>query len=161
MEFAVKTVKTLAAGAFILFGLSQVALADNVVSLVKTLESGRTVTFNIEGTPVKNDEGVVTSAKVDFNLESAEICAEPAGVLAPAVEEHKDWEKDGAYMLMVMMDHGDSIVREVNKDKPNCYSLSELNFTMSGPWTFSFNFQKSDTEGEYENVRFDISAVKP
>lgn len=156
-----KTVKTLAAGAFILFGLSQVALADNVVSLVKTLESGRTVTFNIEGTPVKNDEGVVTSAKVSYDLETAELCADPAGALAPAVTEHKDWEKDGAYMLMTMMNHGDSLDREANKDKPGCYSLGGLHFSMQGPWTFSFNIAKTDAEGTFENVRFDVSAVKP
>lgn len=156
-----KKLKLLAASAFILLGASQTALAEDVVSLVKTLESGRKVSFNIEGTAVKNEAGEVTSAKVDFNLENAEVCAEPAGVLAPAVEEHKDWEKDGAYMLMLAMDHGDTIKREANKDKPNCYNLSELNFTMSGPWTFSFNFQKPDTEGEFENVRFDVSAVKP
>lgn len=155
------TLKTLAASAFLILGLTQAAAASEIVTIVKKTESGRTVAFNIEGTPVKNDAGEVVKAKVDFNLEVAELCTEPAGVLAPAVNDHKDWEKDGAYMLMVAMDHGDSIGREVNKEKPHCYNLTDLNFTMLGPWTFSFNIEKQDAKGEFENVRFDISAVKP
>lgn len=157
------SVKTLAASALMIFGLSQVAVADDVevVSIVKKLESGRTITFSIEGTPIKNDAGEITSAKVDYNVETAELCAEPAGALAPAVEKHKDWEKDGAYMLMVAMDHGDSITRKANEEKPNCYDLTDVNFTMGGPWTFSFNIEKQDTEGEFENVRLDVSAFKP
>lgn len=156
-----KKLQLLAASAFMLFGAAQTALAGDIVSLVKTLESGRKVTFNIEGTAVKNDAGEVTSAKVIYELKDAELCAEPAGELAPAVEEHKDWEKDGAYMLMIAMDHGDSLKREVNKEKPGCHKISDLRFSMLGPWTFSFNIAKPDTEGEYENIRFDVSAVKP
>lgn len=154
--------------ALVLTGLTGSAMATDlysddyeVVSIVKKLESGRTVSFNIEGTPIKNDAGEVTSAKVSYDLETAEICAEPAGALAPAVKEHKDWQKDGAYMLMVAMDHGDSLLREANKDKPGCYNLGDLHFTMAGPWTFSFNIQKPNSEGEFENVKFDIKAVKP
>lgn len=156
--------------ALVLAGLSGSAMSqdfygeeygEDVVSLVKKLESGRTVTFNIEGTPIKNDAGEITSAKVDVNLDTAEVCAEPAGALAPAVKEHKDWKKDGAYMLMTMMDHGDSLLREANKEKPGCYTIGGLHFSMLGAWTFSFNIQKPDSEGEFEHVTFDVSAVKP
>lgn len=162
------TVKTLAASALMILGFSGLSGASfaseqesEIVSIVKKLESGRTVTFNIEGTPIKNDAGEVVKAKVSYDLETAQVCADPAGALAPAVEEHKDWEKDGAYMLMVVMDHGDSLKREVNKDNPNCHDLSELHFSMGGPWTFSFNFEKQDAKGEFENVKFDVSAFKP